>query len=123
MWGGVVAAEVKLIMKVQGKRGKRKSASKAGYYRIYFCTFVGEEASSQSFAFSLRSGFRSGLYRVGSVSILINIDPHFETPIEVNVYCRHAACPVLAGNKWVSNFWIHERGQEFTRPCSTDPFE
>jgi len=36
---------------------------------------------------------------------------------------RHAACPVLAGNKWVSNFWIHERGQEFTRPCSTDPFE
>jgi len=35
---------------------------------------------------------------------------------------RHAACPVLAGTKWVSNFWIHERGQEFTRPCSTDPF-
>ena len=34
---------------------------------------------------------------------------------------RHAACPVLAGTKWVSNFWIHERGQEFTRPCSTDP--
>jgi len=35
---------------------------------------------------------------------------------------RHAACPVLAGTKWVSNFWIHERGQEFTRPCETDPF-
>jgi len=35
---------------------------------------------------------------------------------------RHAACPVLAGTKWVSNFWIHERGQEFTRPCSTSPF-
>ena len=36
---------------------------------------------------------------------------------------RHAACPVLAGTKWVSNFWIHERGQEFTRPCATDPFQ
>ncbi|KAH7729639.1 Prolyl 4-hydroxylase alpha-1 subunit precursor [Aphelenchoides avenae] len=30
---------------------------------------------------------------------------------------RHAACPVLTGVKWVSNKWIHERGQEFTRPC------
>ncbi|XP_078407233.1 prolyl 4-hydroxylase subunit alpha-2 isoform X2 [Cetorhinus maximus] len=30
---------------------------------------------------------------------------------------RHAACPVLVGSKWVSNKWIHERGQEFKRPC------
>ncbi|XP_052769082.1 prolyl 4-hydroxylase subunit alpha-1-like isoform X2 [Mya arenaria] len=30
---------------------------------------------------------------------------------------RHAACPVLVGSKWVSNKWIHERGQEFHRPC------
>ncbi|GJQ82951.1 hypothetical protein Trydic_g5951 [Trypoxylus dichotomus] len=30
---------------------------------------------------------------------------------------RHAACPVLAGSKWVSNKWIHEHGQEFRRPC------
>uniref|UniRef100_H3AP05 procollagen-proline 4-dioxygenase n=1 Tax=Latimeria chalumnae TaxID=7897 RepID=H3AP05_LATCH len=30
---------------------------------------------------------------------------------------RHAACPVLVGSKWVSNKWIHERGQEFLRPC------
>uniref|UniRef100_A0A8C9CCX8 Prolyl 4-hydroxylase subunit alpha-1 n=1 Tax=Phocoena sinus TaxID=42100 RepID=A0A8C9CCX8_PHOSS len=29
---------------------------------------------------------------------------------------RHAACPVLVGNKWVSNKWLHERGQEFRRP-------
>ncbi|KAG0701730.1 Prolyl 4-hydroxylase subunit alpha-1 [Chionoecetes opilio] len=34
---------------------------------------------------------------------------------------RHAACPVLVGTKWVSNKWIHERGQEFRRPCSLDP--
>ncbi|CAE1292356.1 P4HA [Acanthosepion pharaonis] len=34
---------------------------------------------------------------------------------------RHAACPVLVGNKWVMNKWIHERGQEFRRPCSIYP--
>ncbi|CAF0905886.1 unnamed protein product [Adineta ricciae] len=34
---------------------------------------------------------------------------------------RHAACPVLIGNKWVGNKWIHERGQEFRRRCSLDP--
>nr|XP_023686782.1 prolyl 4-hydroxylase subunit alpha-1-like isoform X1 [Paramormyrops kingsleyae]XP_023686783.1 prolyl 4-hydroxylase subunit alpha-1-like isoform X1 [Paramormyrops kingsleyae] len=33
---------------------------------------------------------------------------------------RHAACPVLVGSKWVSNKWIHERGQEFRRPCGLD---
>ncbi|NWV67860.1 P4HA3 hydroxylase, partial [Malurus elegans] len=33
----------------------------------------------------------------------------------------HAGCPVLAGSKWVANKWIHEHGQEFRRPCSTDP--
>uniref|UniRef100_A0AAR5PBD1 Fe2OG dioxygenase domain-containing protein n=1 Tax=Dendroctonus ponderosae TaxID=77166 RepID=A0AAR5PBD1_DENPD len=33
---------------------------------------------------------------------------------------RHAACPVLAGSKWVSNKWIHEREQEFRRPCTTE---
>ncbi|KAK4030537.1 hypothetical protein OUZ56_023780 [Daphnia magna] len=30
---------------------------------------------------------------------------------------QHAACPVLIGSKWVSNKWIHERNQEFRRPC------
>ncbi|XP_040578675.1 prolyl 4-hydroxylase subunit alpha-1 [Lepeophtheirus salmonis] len=42
---------------------------------------------------------------------------------EGNEDTRHAACPVLKGTKWVSNFWIHERGQEFTRPCALTPFE
>ncbi|KAI2654261.1 Prolyl 4-hydroxylase subunit alpha-1 [Labeo rohita] len=36
---------------------------------------------------------------------------------------RHAACPVLVGNKWVSNKWIHERGQEFRRPCTLSNLE
>jgi hypothetical protein len=35
---------------------------------------------------------------------------------------RHAGCPVLTGNKWVSNKWIHERGQEFRRPCALKPY-
>ncbi|NXP77309.1 P4HA3 hydroxylase, partial [Ramphastos sulfuratus] len=33
----------------------------------------------------------------------------------------HGACPVLAGDKWVANKWIHEHGQEFRRPCGADP--
>lgn len=36
---------------------------------------------------------------------------------------RHAGCPVLKGWKWVSNKWIHEHGNEFTRPCSMSPDE
>lgn len=39
---------------------------------------------------------------------------------EGDTLTRHAACPVLVGTKWVSNKWIHERGQEFRRPCDTD---
>eukprot|EP00099_Drosophila_melanogaster_P029123 NP_733371.1 prolyl-4-hydroxylase-alpha EFB [Drosophila melanogaster] len=37
-----------------------------------------------------------------------------------DVRTRHAACPVLTGTKWVSNKWIHERGQEFRRPCDLE---
>ncbi|XP_057363206.1 prolyl 4-hydroxylase subunit alpha-3 isoform X3 [Manis pentadactyla] len=33
----------------------------------------------------------------------------------------HAGCPVLVGDKWVANKWIHEYGQEFRRPCSPSP--
>ncbi|EDW15488.2 uncharacterized protein Dmoj_GI24860 [Drosophila mojavensis] len=40
---------------------------------------------------------------------------------EGDVRTRHAACPVLTGSKWVSNKWIHERGQEFRRPCDLAP--
>jgi len=35
-----------------------------------------------------------------------------------NVMTRHAACPVLAGQKWVSNWWIHEYGQFNKRRCA-----
>ncbi|KAL7078512.1 hypothetical protein ACQ4LE_002658 [Meloidogyne hapla] len=40
---------------------------------------------------------------------------------EGDLRTRHAACPVLLGNKWVSNKWIHEKGQEFLRPCALMP--
>ncbi|XP_076002077.1 prolyl 4-hydroxylase subunit alpha-3 [Genypterus blacodes] len=35
----------------------------------------------------------------------------------------HAGCPVLVGDKWVANKWIHEYGQEFQRRCSLNPEE
>jgi len=35
----------------------------------------------------------------------------------------HGACPVLMGEKWVSNHWIRERGQTFRRPCTLDSEE
>ncbi|XP_057191026.1 prolyl 4-hydroxylase subunit alpha-2-like isoform X2 [Triplophysa rosa] len=41
----------------------------------------------------------------------------------VNSKTLHAGCPVLLGNKWVTNKWIHEFGQEFTRPCSLSEWE
>ncbi|XP_034720055.1 prolyl 4-hydroxylase subunit alpha-3 isoform X2 [Etheostoma cragini] len=33
----------------------------------------------------------------------------------------HAGCPVLIGDKWVANKWIHEHGQEFQHRCSLNP--
>ena len=36
---------------------------------------------------------------------------------------KHAACPVLLGEKWISNLWIHEHGQEFRHPCTLNPDE
>lgn len=51
--------------------------------------------------------------RKGSAAFWHNLYPNGEG----DFLTRHAACPVLTGSKWVSNKWIHERGQEFKRPC------
>ncbi|XP_050984442.1 prolyl 4-hydroxylase subunit alpha-3 isoform X1 [Labeo rohita] len=40
-----------------------------------------------------------------------------------NVDTLHAGCPVIVGDKWVANKWIHEYGQEFQRRCSLNPEE
>ncbi|XP_028320446.1 prolyl 4-hydroxylase subunit alpha-3 isoform X4 [Gouania willdenowi] len=42
---------------------------------------------------------------------------------EGDVDTLHAGCPVLVGDKWVANKWIHEFGQEFHHPCSLNPEE
>eukprot|EP00794_Sanderia_malayensis_P017572 gene17572-19324_t len=36
---------------------------------------------------------------------------------------RHAACPVLLGEKWVANKWIREFGQEFRRRCALKQYQ
>ncbi|RXN12291.1 prolyl 4-hydroxylase subunit alpha-1-like protein [Labeo rohita] len=41
----------------------------------------------------------------------------------VDWFTEHAGCPVLRGNKWVANKWIHEFGQEFRRPCTLSYWE
>ncbi|XP_037790270.1 prolyl 4-hydroxylase subunit alpha-2-like [Penaeus monodon] len=33
----------------------------------------------------------------------------------------HASCPVLLGEKWIANLWLHEWGQEFRWPCTKNP--
>jgi len=40
-----------------------------------------------------------------------------------NELTMHAACPVLLGEKWISNLWLHEHGQEFRHPCSLNKDE
>lgn len=53
----------------------------------------------------------------GSAAFWFNLHPSGDG----NYDTRHAACPVLAGTKWVSNIWIHEYGQEFRRRCDINP--
>lgn len=36
---------------------------------------------------------------------------------------KHGGCPVLSGEKWIANLWIHEFGNEFRRPCTLHPDE
>lgn len=42
---------------------------------------------------------------------------------EGDVDTLHAGCPVLVGDKWVANKWIHEYGQEFNHRCTLNPDE
>ncbi|XP_014213956.1 prolyl 4-hydroxylase subunit alpha-1 [Copidosoma floridanum] len=54
--------------------------------------------------------------RKGSAAFWYNLKPNGEGDYRT----RHAACPVLTGTKWVANKWLHERGQEFHRPCTLE---
>jgi len=51
--------------------------------------------------------------RTGSAVFWYNLLPSGESDDST----RHAGCPILIGQKWVANYWIHERGQEFRRQC------
>ncbi|KAF6213916.1 hypothetical protein GE061_011641 [Apolygus lucorum] len=53
----------------------------------------------------------------GTAAVWMNLHANGEGDVRT----RHAACPVLAGSKWVSNKWLHVVGQEFLRPCTLDP--
>ncbi|KAG8185447.1 hypothetical protein JTE90_022378 [Oedothorax gibbosus] len=55
--------------------------------------------------------------RKGSAALWLNLFKSGEGDLRT----KHAACPVIAGKKWVANKWIHERGQEFRRPCDLNP--
>lgn len=35
----------------------------------------------------------------------------------------HAGCPVLIGEKWIANLWLHEQAQEFRRKCDPEDYE
>uniref|UniRef100_A0A915P4K2 procollagen-proline 4-dioxygenase n=1 Tax=Meloidogyne floridensis TaxID=298350 RepID=A0A915P4K2_9BILA len=41
--------------------------------------------------------------------------------VDIDWRTRHAACPVLLGDKWAMNCFIHEKSEEFVRPCGLDP--
>ena len=77
---------------------------------------------------ALVAAFNQEKALVGAFSVITNLrmdlrlNLYYRYSVQGDDLTRHAACPVLAGTKWVSNLWIHERGQEFTRSCSTDPF-
>ncbi|KRY72314.1 Prolyl 4-hydroxylase subunit alpha-2, partial [Trichinella pseudospiralis] len=79
--------------------------------RIATALFYKEEVNAFK---SLNTGNRiATVLFYGDAAFWFNLKPNGEGDMST----RHAACPVLAGVKWVANKWIHERGQEFYRPC------
>lgn len=39
-----------------------------------------------------------------------------------DVDTKHAACPVLLGQKWIGNKWIGYKHQTYNRPCDLQPY-
>ncbi|KTF80421.1 hypothetical protein cypCar_00041580 [Cyprinus carpio] len=66
-----------------------------------------------------KNSYFSSLVFKGSAVFWYNL--HKNGKVDLNT--EHAGCPVLRGNKWVANKWIHEFGQEFRRPCSLSYWE
>ena len=54
--------------------------------------------------------------KAGSVVYWNNLNPDGSR----NLLSLHGACPTALGIKWVSNKWVREGAQVWTRPCSVD---
>uniref|UniRef100_A0A8D0HHE2 procollagen-proline 4-dioxygenase n=1 Tax=Sphenodon punctatus TaxID=8508 RepID=A0A8D0HHE2_SPHPU len=98
-----------------------------GHYEPHFDHATGRP-TSLVFVFQLSSveagGSTAFIYANFSVPVVKNAALfwwNLHRNGEGNDNTLHAGCPVLAGDKWVANKWIHEYGQEFQRPCSSDP--
>ncbi len=103
------------VFPAAGGHLKPKKGNAAFWYNLY-ASGEGQKIIYIPFFFYIQCSF-SGDYTTRHAgrflfTLLIFLCIHFFFSL---------ACPVLIGNKWVANKWIHERGQEFRRPCSLDP--
>ncbi|XP_030633522.1 prolyl 4-hydroxylase subunit alpha-3-like [Chanos chanos] len=110
-----------------------------GHYEPHF-----DHATSESSPlYSLKTGNRVATFMIYLSSVEAGgstafIYANFSVPVEKNGALfwwnlhrngqgngdtLHAGCPVLVGDKWVANKWVHEYGQEFQRRCSRNPEE
>ncbi|XP_062328776.1 prolyl 4-hydroxylase subunit alpha-3 isoform X1 [Osmerus eperlanus] len=110
-----------------------------GHYEPHF----DHATSASSPLFKLKTGNRVATFMIYLSSVdaggsTVFIHANFSVPVVQNAALfwwnlhrngqgdgdtLHAGCPVLIGDKWVANKWIHEYGQEFQRRCSTNPEE
>ncbi|CAK6966731.1 prolyl 4-hydroxylase subunit alpha-3 [Scomber scombrus] len=110
-----------------------------GHYEPHF----DHATSSSSPVFKLKTGNRVATFMIYLSSVEAGgstafIYANFSVPVveraaifwwnlhrngEGDVDTLHAGCPVLIGDKWVANKWIHEYGQEFKHRCSLNPEE
>nr|CAD2203875.1 unnamed protein product [Meloidogyne enterolobii] len=95
-----------------------------GHYESHYDFALENEAITETSINSISNG-----NRIGTVLFYLTKPTKNDALFWYNLWrsgkgdmrTRHAACPVLLGDKWVSNSWLHERGQEFVRPCGLDP--
>ncbi|KAM6933811.1 prolyl 4-hydroxylase subunit alpha-3 [Xenentodon cancila] len=110
-----------------------------GHYEPHF----DHATSSSSPVFKLKTGNRVATFMIYLSSVEAGgstafIYANFSVPVVKNAAIfwlnlrrsglgdadtLHAGCPVLIGDKWVANKWIHEYGQEFQHRCSLNPEE
>uniref|UniRef100_A0A3P9JFE5 Prolyl 4-hydroxylase subunit alpha-3 n=1 Tax=Oryzias latipes TaxID=8090 RepID=A0A3P9JFE5_ORYLA len=110
-----------------------------GHYEPHF----DHATSPSSPVFKLKTGNRVATFMIYLSSVEAGgstafIDANFSVPVlkkaaifwwnlhrngRGDAETLHAGCPVLIGDKWVANKWVHEYGQEFQHRCSLNPEE